>query len=460
MSRRLPSLLALAVSSLLVAAAPAGAVTTVSTSVADTVTLTNTTASIDFTGAISVDPMGAGSADDLLVVTGDTATGGGCTQRQAFPPIWVCPLTTRTKVVGTFGGNVATYRLAVDLDRPGVSMTGTFTASAIDGSATSDADLNLTGESTGPQVIVADSVLLGGGGDDTLSGRGGHDTLRGGPGDDTILPGDGSASPGVEVADGGEGTQDTISFADQTAPVSVSFDGAANDGATGNPVQISGFENATGGSGNDTIVGDGGFNQLRGLAGDDTVDGAGGGHDVLRGDLGDDTVRARDATPAFGDVACGPGADSAIVDVLDVVAPDCESVDRAAAPPGFVAPGTTPAGGSAAGDTTAPSVRIAGLPGRARRAALRRGLSFRVTVDEPASLVAELVVSARSARASALRDNLVVGRVTAGRASGTRKLRLKGAAALLGGATRAAVRVTATDAAGNRRVVVRRLSLR
>lgn len=459
MSRRLPPLLALVLGALLVGAVPAGAVTTVSTSVADTVTLTNTTASIDFTGAISIDPMGAGSADDLLVVTGDTATGGGCTQRQAFPPIWVCPLTTRTKVVGTFTGNVATYRLSVDLDRPGVSMTGTFTASSIDGSATSDADLNLTGESTGPQVIVADSVLLGGGGDDTLSGRGGHDTLRGGPGDDAILPGDGAASPGVEIADGGEGTQDTISFADQTTPVNVSFDGAANDGAAGNPVQISGFENATGGSGNDTITGDGGFNQLRGLAGDDTVDGAGGGHDVLRGDLGNDTVRARDAVPAFGDVACGPGADSAILDVLDVVAPDCETVDRAAAPPGFVAPGTTPAGG-AAGDRTAPAVRVLGLAARVRRTALRRGLTFRVAVDEPASLVAELVVTARTARASALRDNLVAGRVTAGRAGGTRKLRLKGTAALLAGATRAAVRVTATDAAGNRRVVVRRLSLR
>ena len=249
------------------------------------------------------------------------------------------------------------------MDRPGLRMTTTVSAGnamlSFDGSATTSSSNFLVsgvisakgggGDDalSGTANVGAGNLLEGGAGDDALTGLKGWDTLRGGPGDDALLPGEGGSGTGTEIAEGGDGTQDTISFADQTTAHSISFDGVANDGGAGHPVLISGFEAASGGEGDDTIIGDAGFNHLYGLAGNDTVDGGGGGHDVLRGGPGADTVRARDASPLFGDVACGGDADTAIVDVADIVAPDCETVDRSAAPAGFTATG--------APDTTAPA---------------------------------------------------------------------------------------------------------
>ena len=127
------------------------------------------------------------------------------------------------------------------------------------------------------------------------------------------------------------------------------------------------------------------------------MDGNGGGHDVLRGGPGTDTIRARDASPLFGDIACGGDADTAIVDVADLVAPDCETVDRAAAPAGFTATG--------APDTAAPSVTIGGRAS-VTRAALLKGLAIPVTVGEPATITVELLVRARRVASAAAAGDL------------------------------------------------------
>ena len=56
------------------------------------------------------------------------------------------------------------------------------------------------------------------------------------------------------------------------------------------------------------------------------IDG-GAGNDVMRSFEGDDTIFARDG---FADrVDCGPGNDAAIVDTLDQVSPNCETVQAA-----------------------------------------------------------------------------------------------------------------------------------
>ena len=52
---------------------------------------------------------------------------------------------------------------------------------------------------------------------------------------------------------------------------------------------INGIENVVGGSGMDTLTGDGANNNLQGLSGNDTIFG-GGGNDAIRGDEGDDTI--------------------------------------------------------------------------------------------------------------------------------------------------------------------------
>src|SRR3954447_12578662 len=121
-----------------------------------------------------------------------------------------------------------------------------------------------------------------------------------------------------------------------------------------------------GGAGNDTLRGIGGDDQIDGGPGDDTIHGGadndtvtgGPGRDSINGDGdysgttlgGNDTIQARDGE--IDQVACGYGADSAVLDANDVVdlVTDCENVDRPAADPGPgggptpppAGPGTTP----------------------------------------------------------------------------------------------------------------------
>jgi hypothetical protein len=53
-------------------------------------------------------------------------------------------------------------------------------------------------------------------------------------------------------------------------------------------------------------------------------DGAG-GRDTLNSNDRNDTILARDG--AADSVSCGPGTDRAVVDPLDTVSPDCETVE-------------------------------------------------------------------------------------------------------------------------------------
>jgi Ca2+-binding RTX toxin-like protein len=71
-----------------------------------------------------------------------------------------------------------------------------------------------------------------------------------------------------------------------------------------------------------------------GGAADDSLIG-GPGEDELQGGAGNDTINARDGVRE--QLNCGPGADTAIVDELDVIPQDpgslCEAVDRSGAAP-------------------------------------------------------------------------------------------------------------------------------
>lgn len=223
-----------------------------------------------------------------------------------------------------------------------------------------------------------DDVLDGGEGNDRLSGWAGDDTLEGGPGNDAFevdatAEGEPPASAGSDVLSGGPGWE-RISYELVGAPVSLTLDGVANDGPSGEGDDIaSDVEQLEGGSGDDTLVGDDGPNRLDGSLGNDRLEGRGGndfldgsvgadlllgetGDDELRGDggddtinggagadqfvgdrpctvfscrLGDDEIQARDGTRDS--IACGGGADHAVVDRVDVLASDpweaCERVD-------------------------------------------------------------------------------------------------------------------------------------
>jgi Ca2+-binding RTX toxin-like protein len=189
-------------------------------------------------------------------------------------------------------------------------------------------------------------------GDDLLDGGPGNDILYGGPGEHLITfsspfapdPTD-DATNGADRFVGGDG-QDTVSYVNRTSAVSISLDGAANDGAPGEGDAIAtDVEAATGGSGDDTITGSPGPDTLDGGAGSDTIDGGGGndtiaggaadgaadrlsggaGDDLLHGNGGDDRLDGGDgADRLFGDggndmlqggdagdqLAGGPGIDT------------------------------------------------------------------------------------------------------------------------------------------------------
>jgi RTX calcium-binding nonapeptide repeat (4 copies) len=84
-------------------------------------------------------------------------------------------------------------------------------------------------------------------------------------------------------------------------------------------------EDMSGGASNDTLTGSAASNLLIGDQGNDTVDGAA-GFDLLTLGGGDDTANARDGVPDA--IRCGSGNDTANVDNVDLVASDCETVNR------------------------------------------------------------------------------------------------------------------------------------
>jgi Ca2+-binding RTX toxin-like protein len=168
--------------------------------------------------------------------------------------------------------------------------------------------------------VTAATIQNGGDSDDVLGDGAGDDTLDGGAGNDFLI-----STAGTDDLRGGTGF-DAAAFFD-SADIAITLDDLANDGAAGALSNVrSDIEDIfSNGSGNDTMVGSSGFNMVGGGTGNDSVDG-GAGNDVLTGEDGDDTMRARDG---FADrVDCGAGSDTAIVDTLDTVSSNCETVDR------------------------------------------------------------------------------------------------------------------------------------
>jgi hypothetical protein len=102
-------------------------------------------------------------------------------------------------------------------------------------------------------------------------------------------------------------------------------------------------------------------------------------------------------------------------------------------------------------DTAAPSVTLAGVPTRMSRARFLRGIRASAEPNEAAALEFELRGSARGARLTRT-FNLVLATRALALGTGRRSARLRPARRLIGRARRftAQVRVTATDAAGNR----------
>jgi hypothetical protein len=239
----------------------------------------------------------------------------------------------------------------------------------------------------GDDVLHSDDgmdLIRGGDGNDEIHGGGGSDTIAGGPGNDLLeggggdrlgrydpLPTDGTTGtdpdtldggPGADLLQGGGGDFDRVDYGSRTQPVSVTFDGQANDGEAGEGDLVAGdVEDVRGGSGNDVLLGSPGPNSLEGMGGDDLVDGGGGYQDIGDGGDGNDVIRLLDGGAEslrgidgpipgfkFDDIArCDswerfpePGDDTAFVDPTDAgqagqlsqADKPCEHVYLAAAP--------------------------------------------------------------------------------------------------------------------------------
>jgi hypothetical protein len=161
--------------------------------------------------------------------------------------------------------------------------------------------------------------LDGGGGRDELDGGGGNDYLLGGGSDDVLLDGDGTAGdlnaePGADIIDGGDGT-DRLTYSQRRRRVTIDL-ARGEAGEPGEDDTVRYVENASGGSADDRLLGDGGANVFGGGRGDDELAGRGGaddllgasGRDRLRGGLGGDRLfglRGKDR------LSCGLGRDQA-----------------------------------------------------------------------------------------------------------------------------------------------------
>ena len=220
--------------------------------------------------------------------------------------------------------------------------------SLLDAYTITDAQVeNLTfvgeGDFTGTGNASA-NVITGGSGNDSLSGLGGNDSLFGNAGADTFHYVMGGGADQVDGGDDGDtlsitrgagndtlnviydgsalsafeggtivgvesvtadvdGGTDGLDYTGTTAGIMVSLSGGSASGFA----SIAGFDNVTGGAGDDLLTGDDLVNNLVGAGGNDTLDG-GLGNDALAGGAGNDIYIAND-----GDVlteAANGGTDS------------------------------------------------------------------------------------------------------------------------------------------------------
>jgi Ca2+-binding RTX toxin-like protein len=119
-------------------------------------------------------------------------------------------------------------------------------------------------------------------GDELLVGNLHENELFGGDGQDTLV-----GNAGADSLDGGEGS-DWASFVSATASVTIDLVAGSTKGAHGVDRLIS-IENAMGGAGHDSLLGDGFANGLFGGAGNDRLNG-GDGNDTLDGGDGADIM--------------------------------------------------------------------------------------------------------------------------------------------------------------------------
>jgi Ca2+-binding RTX toxin-like protein len=168
----------------------------------------------EMSGEAGNDQIKGGDGDDALFggPGSDTLVGGnGADALSGGDDV---DLVDYSAVVGGITLDLATNDVKGSAGTDTVSGTENVTGTAFDDELTGDAGAN---------------TLTGGAGDDTIDGGNGNDTENGGDGNDTFAQA-GELANGADVMSGGGGTLDTVDYTSRGNPVSVAFDGVANDG--------------------------------------------------------------------------------------------------------------------------------------------------------------------------------------------------------------------------------------
>ena len=254
--------------------------------------------------------LNGGAGDDILTggAGGDTLIGGEGTDTVSYSnaAAAVAVVINGTGTVGDASGDVLSGIENLIGSAYNDTLTGDGSANVIEGglgddvidggagddtvsyaSASGSVTVNLSlGGANVSGAAGSDSVtnvenIVGSAFADVLTGNGYANTIEGGLGDDVL-----SGSGGV----------DTVTYARAAAAVTVNLAVGWASGGDGNDVLTS-FENVTGSSYGDTLIGDGFANILDGGAGNDTLIG-GAGPDQLIGGNGNDTASYASAMSA------------------------------------------------------------------------------------------------------------------------------------------------------------------
>ncbi len=370
-----------------------------------------------------------------------TAVPESCAQRD--DDLVDCPVPARLRVELGAGDDRFGVLNRLSFATGEVVVDGGPGADGLTGDHTADRDETLLGGPGDDRIdaMGGSDVLDGGSGNDRLDGRAGADVVLGGDGDDE-LAGDGQAAPGADRIDGGAGSDIlkdyTQADVDVHPPADISLDGLANDGRPDEGDDVRGIEraiayvagthvlsdaaedwqvwaNLSGGGersvvralgGNDRVVGEDGIEDIDGGTGDDYLEGGknhdtitgGPGRDVIFGDetdttcnadfpescvrYGNDVIQARDGE--VDQIDCGPGTDRVVADAGDVVAANCETVERGSGPSTStpVTPGEGAQGPSKPGGPTR-TARLALAKQVRLGTALRSGFTLRLSGATP-----------------------------------------------------------------------------
>ncbi len=168
-------------------------------------------------------------------------------------------------------------------------------------------------------------TIIGDAGPNVIDGYGGDDLLQGGPGDDTLRGNEADVlegGTGGDTFDGGTYATVRVSYAAAIAPVTVTFDGIANDGdptangGTGEKDNVlpDRTRGVIGTAFADTITGGTWDEYLDGAAGPDTITG-GAGNDTLVGGPGASTADTLDGQGGANAVDYSARAEDLFVDL-------------------------------------------------------------------------------------------------------------------------------------------------